>query len=292
MNQDKIGKFISKLRKDKNLTQADLAEKMGVSTNAVSKWERGLSFPDVSLYKSLCNELGISIEELINGEKDNSEEAKEKAIYNTLIEKAKTKKKSLKVIIILSIILLIIIAFGIMYYFIELRVDLDTHSEYLYEVAINYLKEEELAYNVDNKQKDFNAFYAYHKFGIEKKGNYKYVYMWIYSQSYYLEEDNALAMSSGFSVPYKFVFRDGKIIRIEEPKDGGKYVDSIKEMFPGIIGIKVLRFNTEKNINKLLNEVQEKMNSYYNYSLLQFLRDASNILELQPHKNFPIHHYK
>ena len=93
MNQDKTGKFIAKCRRDKNMTQEQLAEKMGVSINAVSKWERGLSFPDVSLYKTLCSELDISIEELINGEKGNSEKDKEKAIYKTLDEKNKTKKK-------------------------------------------------------------------------------------------------------------------------------------------------------------------------------------------------------
>ena len=54
MDQNKSGKFIAKLRKEKNMTQEQLAEKMGVSINAVSKWERGLSFPDVSLYKKLC----------------------------------------------------------------------------------------------------------------------------------------------------------------------------------------------------------------------------------------------
>ena len=64
MNQDKTGKFIAKLRKDKKMTQEQLAEKMGVSINAVSKWERGLSFPDVALYKKLCEELDINIEEL------------------------------------------------------------------------------------------------------------------------------------------------------------------------------------------------------------------------------------
>lgn len=52
MNQEKIGKFIAKLRKEKNMTQEQLAEKMGVSINAVSKLERGISFPDVSLYKN------------------------------------------------------------------------------------------------------------------------------------------------------------------------------------------------------------------------------------------------
>ena len=61
MDQNKSGKFIAKLRKEKNMTQEQLAEKMGVSINAVSKWERGLSFPDVSLYKKLCNLLAIYI---------------------------------------------------------------------------------------------------------------------------------------------------------------------------------------------------------------------------------------
>ena len=93
MDQNKSGKFIAKLRKDKKLTQEQLAEKMGVSINAVSKWERGLSFPDVSLLKKLCNELGISVEELINGEEDKSEEAKERAIINVVKSKNKEKKK-------------------------------------------------------------------------------------------------------------------------------------------------------------------------------------------------------
>ena len=108
MDQNKSGKFIAKLRKEKNMTQEQLAEKMGVSINAVSKWERGLSFPDVSLYRKLCKELGINIEELINGEKDNSEEAKEKAIISTVKEKEKIKKNSKKILIILSMLFVII----------------------------------------------------------------------------------------------------------------------------------------------------------------------------------------
>ena len=63
------------------MTQEQLAEKMGVSINAVSKWERGISFPDVSLYKKLCNELNISIEELINGEKDKTIVFKKNRLY-------------------------------------------------------------------------------------------------------------------------------------------------------------------------------------------------------------------
>ena len=122
MNQDKTGKFIAKLRKEKNMTQEELSEKMGVSINAVSKWERGISFPDVSLYKKLCSELGISIEELINGQKDSSEEAKEKAIIFTIKETNKIKKNSKKLLIILSTIFVIIVC-GLIYYNKNLKVN-------------------------------------------------------------------------------------------------------------------------------------------------------------------------
>ena len=69
MNQEKIGKFIAKCRKDKDLTQRELSEKLGVSNRAVSKWENGISMPDLSIMKSLCDELDITINELFDGEK-------------------------------------------------------------------------------------------------------------------------------------------------------------------------------------------------------------------------------
>ncbi len=69
MNQEKIGKFISKLRKEKGMTQEQLAEKLNISKNAVSKWERGLNLPDVSIMQELCKILGITLNELFVGEK-------------------------------------------------------------------------------------------------------------------------------------------------------------------------------------------------------------------------------
>ncbi len=267
MNQEKTGKFIARLRKDKKMTQEQLAEKMGVSINAVSKWERGLSFPDVSLYKKLCKELNINIEELINGEKDSSDEAKEKAIISTINETNKIKKNSKRKLIILSLIFAIILC-GLIYYNKNLKVNLVNDSDYLYDEVINYMKENELKGNPEAKEKDFNVFYSYHPFGIEKNNNRKYVYMWIYDQSYYIEsEENggALAISSGSSVPLKAIFKDNKIQDVIYPKDGDNYVPSIKEMFPGIIEHQVLNFDKEKNINKLFNEVEQKKNKYYDY---------------------------
>ena len=69
MDQIQIGQFIQTLRKEKNLTQKELADKVGVSDKAVSKWETGRSMPDTSLLGPLCSELGISVNELLSAEK-------------------------------------------------------------------------------------------------------------------------------------------------------------------------------------------------------------------------------
>ncbi|MBQ2870354.1 MAG: helix-turn-helix transcriptional regulator [Bacilli bacterium] len=84
MNQDKIGKFISKLRKDKNITQEQLAEKLGVTSKSISRWENGRTMPDVSLFEPLCTELGITINELLSGEKINKKDYQDKFEENIL----------------------------------------------------------------------------------------------------------------------------------------------------------------------------------------------------------------
>lgn len=68
MDQQKIGKFIALKRKQQTLTQEQLAEKIGVSNKTISKWENGKCMPDYSVLELLCNELSISISELMNGE--------------------------------------------------------------------------------------------------------------------------------------------------------------------------------------------------------------------------------
>lgn len=67
MNQILIGKFIALKRKEKNLTQEQLAEKLGISNKTISKWETGKYMPDYSIVKNLCEELGITIAELMDG---------------------------------------------------------------------------------------------------------------------------------------------------------------------------------------------------------------------------------
>lgn len=87
MNQEKIGKFIKTLRKEKKLTQNELATKLGVTDKSISNWENGKNMPDLSLFKPLCEILGITINDLISGEKlnkDNYQEKFEENIINTI----------------------------------------------------------------------------------------------------------------------------------------------------------------------------------------------------------------
>ena len=95
MNQIKIGEFISSQRRKNNLTQAALAEKLGITDRAVSKWERGKGLPDASLMLDLCEILGITVNELLNGEKISMENNNQKN-EQLLLEMAKELEKKNK----------------------------------------------------------------------------------------------------------------------------------------------------------------------------------------------------
>ena len=78
MDQIKIGRFIAERRKKVNLTQMQLAEKLGITDKAISKWERGVAMPDTSIMLKLCDILGISVNELLSGEKIDMENNNQK----------------------------------------------------------------------------------------------------------------------------------------------------------------------------------------------------------------------
>lgn len=84
MNQERIGKFISLKRKEKKLTQEQVAEKLGVSINAVSKWERGICLMDMSLLRPLSSLLDVSVNEILLGEQIKDEDFKDKADENII----------------------------------------------------------------------------------------------------------------------------------------------------------------------------------------------------------------
>lgn len=113
MDQIKIGKFIAECRKKQNLTQSQLAEKLGITDRAVSKWENGRAMPDSSLMLDLCNILKISVNELLNGEvksMENNDKNNEKLLLDMAKEVEQKNKviwTSMWVIMLVSIVALL-----------------------------------------------------------------------------------------------------------------------------------------------------------------------------------------
>ena len=97
MDQLKIGKFIAECRKQKQLTQLQLADKLGITDKAISKWERGIAMPDTSIMLELCDILCISVNELLNGEMINMENSNEKN-EQLLLDMAKELETNNKII--------------------------------------------------------------------------------------------------------------------------------------------------------------------------------------------------
>lgn len=116
MNQEKIGLFIAKCRKEKNMTQEELAEKLGVSNKSISRWENGKTMMDISLFEPLCNELDISIIELLNGERINDKK-KDKLYTKTLVNYSnkvsnRNKQVTLTILFIMSLMPMLLYQFG------------------------------------------------------------------------------------------------------------------------------------------------------------------------------------
>ena len=97
MDLIKIGRFIAVRRKSANLTQLQLADRLGITDKAVSKWARGITMPDTSIMLELCDILGISVNELLSGEKINMENSSQKN-EQLLLDMAKELEKKNKTI--------------------------------------------------------------------------------------------------------------------------------------------------------------------------------------------------
>jgi len=94
MDQNKIGKFIASCRKEQGMTQAVLAERLGISDRAVSKWETGKSLPDSGIMLELCGLLKINVNELLSGEKIMAESYDKRAEENLLAMKREVEEKN------------------------------------------------------------------------------------------------------------------------------------------------------------------------------------------------------
>ena len=108
MDQVKIGRFIQEKRKEKKLTQSEVAEKLNITDRAISKWENGVCLPDAGTMPELCEILGISINDLFSGEKVDMKE-NEKKLEENLLEMTKLKEQKDKMLLRLEIVLEVIV---------------------------------------------------------------------------------------------------------------------------------------------------------------------------------------
>jgi len=288
MNQEKIGKFILELRKEKNMTQQELADKIGVTDRAISKWENGRGLPDLSLMKPLCEELGISINELISGEKINKKEYQEKFEENVLNTINYTDKKinRMKLVfkIIIGIILLFMFSVATMFVIDINRIRnnkpvifstwgysyapvIDLHEEEI-EIAIK----EYLIDKSDNEpkhhenEKGFVSFRTYLLEEKESETQYN-IFAWVVEQKYYLENDE-IKKDSGSSIPYKFVveYVDDEYVVTDSriPRDGSLYAEDMKNIFPRSVRNDMDKVQVDGTIERLNLDIEQQVKFYFN----------------------------
>ena len=255
MNQEKIGKFILKLRREKNMTQQELADRIGVTDRAISKWENGRGLPDLSLMMPLCKELGITINELISGEqieKEDYQSKLEENIFKTIDytnRKFANKNKMFKIAIGIMIILITII--GLMFFVDVNRMNnndpvvfstwgfkyaplVDFHEEKIISEVENYLLEK--SDNEPKHHENEKSFVSIRTYLIEEKNKHKLynVYAWVLEEKYYLE-NNKIKQDSSSSIPYMFVVEQTndkyKVTDSRIPRDK-VYTEDMKNIFP------------------------------------------------------------
>lgn len=286
MNQVKIGRFIAELRKEKNMTQKELAEKLKITDRAVSKWENGRGMPELSLIKPLSEALDISINELLSGEKIAKEEYQEKFeenIINTINYTGKRIGKAKIAIIALACLLMVTAALLSTKYVLDMRRmensepvtstwgydyanPIDFKGEKL-ELAIQkYLVdfEDGLSDHRDN-EKWFAAIKVFLTVENEPKQNFT-VYAWALEESYYYK-NGEIKDKSGSSGPRKFTveLNEGEYVvtRCESPGDGTDYPKDIERIFPKEIQSRIYSVQTDGTVDELEKEIKKQVLLYF-----------------------------
>lgn len=139
MDQIKIGKFIAQCRKDKKLTQAQLAEKLNITDRAVSKWETGRGMPDSSIMPELCDILGICVNELFSGEKLQMDNYSKKADENLVNLKKETEAANKAARISYGITLILLLALNVINICVHGFQDAITMPEFILILTVNLI---------------------------------------------------------------------------------------------------------------------------------------------------------
>jgi len=285
MNQEKIGRFIAELRKEKNMTQKDLANKLGITDRAISKWENGRGMPDLSLLTSLCEVLEIKVNELLSGEKldnKNYQEELEKNIINT-IDYTNKKLNNIKKIFlgILSVILLFIILFFTLFnidinrmknnksvlfstWGYDYVTPIDIREDKIEMAIINYLIDKgDGEYKHYENEKMFASIKIYL---LEENNNYYNVYAWGLGKKYYLE-NGEIVENSSLSIPFKFVVEkkdDDFVVKDSRiPRNGSYYYEDMKNIFPKSVRNDISNVYKDGTIERLELDIKQQVKLYF-----------------------------
>ena len=286
MDQEKIGKFISLVRKEKNMTQNDLALKLGITDRAVSKWENGRGMPDLSLIKDLCEILDITVNELLSGERLDNQEYQNKSEENIIktIDYTNNKIKKTKNIFWIIVIAIISI-FGILSLMFLIDIDrMRNNKEVIFSTwGFSYVPPIDLSTDMmeisimeylintsesDKRYENEKSFVSLKTYLVEEIKDRKlyYVYSWVLEESYYLD-NNKILQDSGSSIPYKFIIErnddDYKVIDYKIPRDGSLYQKDMKVLFPYYVRSQMDEVHTDGTIERLQLEIDYQVDLYF-----------------------------
>ena len=294
MDQVKIGNFIAFLRKEKNLTQHQLADALGVTDRAVSKWENGRGLPDLSLLVPLCETLGISVNELLCGEKISREDLPQKAQDTVLDALSDSNKQRLSKRIIFAVFLSLLLIFlgivgmfGIDVYQMSQNkptlfstwgfdycppVDLsDEAIDQAIKMALLTQDQADLDRLMQNGTvpQGRRAFVSTRLYLIKENEDHFYAYAWANGKSYYADNGKLVA-DGGYSIPYRFtLIKQSNTFTVTEqkhPRDGSLYAQDMKELFPPSVRRQMENVYSDGTAARLNIELEEAANLYFHLS--------------------------
>lgn len=249
MDQQKVGKFIASIRKEKNLTQAQLGEKLGVTDKTISKWENGNYMPDLSLLKSLSETLGVSIYELLDGERIPNNDVQEKSKGDVLIDALKSyvgsvKKSMMKkgAIIVISTVILFLFIIGFM------LVKNNYDNCYIYSITSEdemYSVKGLFAFTPEKNVLTINSIENLFDFSIDTE--------MVYTYQYSLYIDDSLLHKSGDITSYKYTDGDSAIYLNNILQDIRIYIEENKNYDD------ILKFDNYENISLQIDYVDQNI---------------------------------
>lgn len=286
MDQVKIGKFISELRRERGMTQRELSERLGVTDRAISKWENGRGLPDFACVKPLCDALGISFNEFVAGERI-EEDAYQKSLeanLETVFEQSgKVKRENDRLKSALTTVLTVLLIIGIAFAIDALRMSQNkpvifsswgsgyvppsSAEGVMIDLAIrSYCVDVADREAAQRGQPNAKAFVESNLFKIEEKKDTYVAYAWILMHTYRVE-DGEIVLDCAYSIPHRFTLTEDEsgyqVIGCEIPDDGDRYAKSLRELFPLPVRERVRAFDRNSSVSAMALRIEAQRDDYF-----------------------------